>query len=297
MKKTGRYELLHGREHLILFMRSIALIFIFNSFLISTGSTSLDDEYSPEFVNILENVYGGGFLSQGGTHSLDQMFDGIELEGKNILDIGCGLGGADIYLAEKYSCIVTGIDAVEHLIEKAQATAKQSAAASRLLFTCVTCEEYDFTQGEFDIIFSKEVFLHFPHKRDVIQKIYKALKPGGIAVILDWVTPTNQLGSTISAMIELDNLSLHMAVSGEYENLLSDAGFCTIKSTSLNELYIGYTSDNLAYLESNGEKIGAELYSYAINSWGKQKQAFSCGEILATLLVAQKPLLKSQESL
>jgi hypothetical protein len=74
---------------------------------------------------------------------------------------------------------------------------------------------------------------------------------------------------------------------------MSGTLFCAIKRTVFNELYIGYTSDNLAYAESNAEKIGAELYSYAIDSWGKQKQAFSSGEILATLLVAQKPLLKS----
>lgn len=67
-------------------------------------------EYPEEYCNMLELAYGETMMSEGGTHAIDDMFNGINLNQKKCLDIGFGLAGAAMYLAEKYRAKVTGLE-------------------------------------------------------------------------------------------------------------------------------------------------------------------------------------------
>ena len=57
---------------------------------------SITDEghYGPKQLNLLKTVWGEGFLSPGGIDEIDEVMKGIDASGKNVLDIGCGCGGA-----------------------------------------------------------------------------------------------------------------------------------------------------------------------------------------------------------
>src|SRR5262245_35126004 len=45
--------------------------------------------------------------------------------GMDILDIGCGIGGASRFMAEQYGCRVTGIDITNDFIRVAEALARR----------------------------------------------------------------------------------------------------------------------------------------------------------------------------
>ena len=49
-----------------------------------------DTEYPVHFVDRLESLWGIGFLSPGGADEVKKITKGIEVSGKEILDIGCG---------------------------------------------------------------------------------------------------------------------------------------------------------------------------------------------------------------
>ena len=61
---------------------------------------SLTDEghYGPKQLNLLKVVWGEGFLSPGGTEEIDEIINNTNIAAKSLLDIGCGCGGAAIYL-------------------------------------------------------------------------------------------------------------------------------------------------------------------------------------------------------
>jgi len=59
-------------------------------------------------------------MSEGGTKAIEEMFDQISVFSKRALDIGCGLGGIALYLAEKYGMHITGMEANPWMVEEAQ---------------------------------------------------------------------------------------------------------------------------------------------------------------------------------
>lgn len=278
-------------------MKKIIIIFLFIGFQVNIHGNSLDEEYSKEFTDIIEFVYGSEFLSQGGFSSVDMMFDGEYLDGKKVLDIGSGLGGIDFYLAEKYTVNIIGTDRVLRLVEDTNARRKNYRLRGNVSFIHQKTEAdlTNFSDESFDIIFAKESLLHVDNnvKEGLLNHFFRILKPGGRLIILDWLIPTSQLGEAIKEMMAIDNLDLKMATLKQYSSFLKNAGFSELYFENKNEDYIKYTDENIQRLEDAKQEFvatfGSENFNYSLKSWGLQRSAFKRNEVEATLLKAVKP--------
>jgi SAM-dependent methyltransferase len=71
-------------------------------------------------VAMLELVWGEGFMAPGGEGNVAKMVEGLELEGRRVLDLGCGLGGLACILAGKYGAHVVATDLEPPLIDRAR---------------------------------------------------------------------------------------------------------------------------------------------------------------------------------
>jgi len=102
----------------------------------------------------------------------------------NILDLGCGNGRLLKSLLEadkKFS--YTGVDFSNELIEQAK---KQFPNFN---FQLSDIREADFKAKSFDMIFSIATFHHLENKKErqeILDKIYKWLKPGGYLFMTNW---------------------------------------------------------------------------------------------------------------
>ena len=53
-------------------------------------------EYDEGMQALLQLVWGDGYLSPGGPEEVARVLEGVELTGRRVLDIGCGLGAIDV---------------------------------------------------------------------------------------------------------------------------------------------------------------------------------------------------------
>lgn len=110
----------------------------------------------------------------GQDRRLAQIRQHVPLEGRRILDVGCGLG---MYVEKllQFSDRVCGVDVDEE---------KVAQAGLRLPgIYCAPAEELPFRDSDFDVILLNEVIEHVRDDRQAVRECYRCLAPGGAIII------------------------------------------------------------------------------------------------------------------
>ena len=72
-----------------------------------------------------------------------------------------------------------------------------------------------FQMSQLILVFSKEVFLHIPKKDELINDVYRVLKPGGFVAVSDWMRIDDKPPSTqMQEYIAAEGLDMHMCSLG-----------------------------------------------------------------------------------
>ena len=254
--------------------------------------------YTKDFIDIIEIVYGDGFLSSGSFSSVDLMFNGIDLDGEKALDIGSGLGGIDIYLAQKHNVDIAGID-IEPLVVK-RAKEKLLKISNTLIgkvkFILEEASDYlkQFENDSFDIVFSKEVVLHIPvqDKVNFFKQACRVLKKGGKLIVLDWMHKSPHYSKELINMIEIDGIPYNLVTKNEYFDILEKAGFKNTYLLDTSEKTVAICRDDCKKIIELKNQIikrfGKSFYDESLLSWTKQKNIFEQGELLTGIFYANK---------
>ncbi|MBD3883064.1 methyltransferase domain-containing protein [Phormidium tenue FACHB-886] len=103
-----------------------------------------------------------------------------------ILDVGCGIGGSSLYLAEKFNAAVTGITLSPVQADRAIARAEAAGLSDRATFQVADALQMPFADRSFDLVWSLESGEHMPDKQKFLQECYRVLKPGGTFIFVTW---------------------------------------------------------------------------------------------------------------
>ena len=101
------------------------------------------------------------------------------LEGKKILEAGCGTGSLFKFLLQE-NFDVTGIDYSEKLLDKAREKNLPVKLFQADLTDKDSLKKY---QGSFDSVVSSEVLEHIENDSKVLEVIFSILKPNGVLVL------------------------------------------------------------------------------------------------------------------
>ena len=102
---------------------------------------------------------------------------GIDLQGKVLLDAGCGAGVNTRLLQQTFAPqAMYGID----LLPEEAVLARQNAPGAHISVGDLVATE--FADAQFDAIFAFGVFHHIPHWPTALQEVRRILKPGGVLV-------------------------------------------------------------------------------------------------------------------
>ena len=148
-----------------------------------------------------ESIWGEhmhhGYYGKDGNYKLNRRQAQINLieelltyaqisEADNILDVGSGIGGSSLYLAEKFDCKVTGITLSQVQVSRAEQRAKEANLSDQAQFRLANALEMPFDDNQFDVVWSLESGEHMPDKQKFLQECYRVLKPGGKLMMATW---------------------------------------------------------------------------------------------------------------
>lgn len=111
--------------------------------------------------------------------------------GARILDVGCGYGASSLELAALRPATVTGLDIDEEVLDVARAAGEALRSrgvlpdGSSVRFAAGTAYQLPAAGGSLDVVFSRFVFQHLDDPAAAASEIFRVLRPGGLACVVD----------------------------------------------------------------------------------------------------------------
>ena len=254
-----------------------------------------ENEYDDQFVARLELIYGKGFLSPGGPEKVRALLEGFEVGGREVLDIGCGTGGADVLLVEEHGASkVVGIDVEQPLIDRATKLAQEKRLLGELEFILVEPGPLPFAERSFDMVFSKDAILQIPNKPSLFEDVYRVLRPGGVFVAGDWLKADEGELKALQEFLDASSFTSNMETSATSEKLLQSSGFVEVHIRDRTAWLRDETKrDNTRiigeYKERAIELIGSEKYDAWLRIRRGLLAALESEELRPSHLLARKP--------
>ena len=197
----------------------------------------LDNKQYSEF-SILhyEKIYGHNYISPGGEKVADQFIRTLELcPQMQVLDIGCGLGGPAFRMAGKSRVFVHAIDLSANMIRIAKERLKEEGLRKLVKLEQENCLELQ-TESNYDVVHSRDVFLHIKNKSRLFKVIHNALVSGGHLAFSDYCLGITKSSPEFENYIQMRKYSLHTVEN--YTKMLENSGFTNVYVEDRTDLFI-----------------------------------------------------------
>lgn len=258
-------------------------------------SVTRDDirkNYSKVGTDLIERLYGDHSLSLSGEQSSDRM---IELAGISascrVLDVGSGVGGPALHLAEKTGCSVTGVDIVEWNVAETNQRAAARGLADKAEFKVGDAMALPFPDGAFDTVWSQDAWCHVPDKRQVIAEAARAVKADGCVAFTDWVALA-PMEPDYLAEVQSAVASPNFGSTDAYAGWLEAEGCAIIDQTDISQRFTARYRTMIANLKAMeaelSEQFSTRVYGIMLEKNGMILQAFEDGKLGGVQMVARK---------
>lgn len=151
-----------------------------------------------------------GYYGKAGTYKIPRRQAQIELIEElldwakvthcdRLLDVGCGIGGSTLYLANKFNANACGITLSPVQASRATARITEGHFQQNIEFQVADAQAMPFSDNSFDLVWSLESGEHMPDKTKFLQECYRVLKDNGTLILATWChRPTNSLAGELT---------------------------------------------------------------------------------------------------
>ena len=157
-----------------------------------------------------------------------------------ILDVGCGIGGSSLYLAEKFGASAEGITLSPVQANRATQRAEAAGLSQRVGFQVADALAIPYPDESFDLVWSMESGEHMPNKQKFLQECYRVLKPGGKFLMATWCHRPTPPALTPDEQQHLEKIyrvyCLPYVISlPDYAQIAQETGFTAIQTADWSE--------------------------------------------------------------
>jgi ubiquinone/menaquinone biosynthesis C-methylase UbiE len=145
-----------------------------------------------------------------------------------VLDLCCGSGQTTQFLVER-SRQVTGLDASPRSIQRAQQNVPQANYVEAF------AEAMPLPDGEFDLVHTSAALHEMAPAQleQILQQVYRVLKPGGYLTLVDFHQPTNPLfvpGLSLFLLL-FETETAWTLIRSDLAETIRQAGFQVVQKT------------------------------------------------------------------
>lgn len=154
----------------------------------------------------------------------------------DVLDVGCGIGGAACHLARRTGARVRGLTPNTAQIELAQALAHSKGVQDNVAFDRGSASDLPYPDESFDVVLFFESPCHFPDRELFFREVRRVLRAGGRLAGEDWLAAQGLSAADemrdIRPICETWAIPALGTVSG-YAKAMTDAGLSVREAVDL----------------------------------------------------------------
>lgn len=214
-------------------------------------------------VGVLWEILMGEQIHVGGEVQTDIMARkaGVNKD-KSLLDVCSALGGPARYLARKFGCRVTGLDATIRMVNEATLRTEKEGLSHLVTYKLGNALDMPFKSGSFDIVWGQDAWCYVTDKERLIREAHRVLRTGGIIVFTDWIQAGNMTENEWEILNNFMAFPYMESLDG-YEQILKEAGFVITEKEDM-------TPDFAQYCRIYQDRVRNELKDAIISNYGSE---------------------------
>jgi len=176
----------------------------------------------------------------GGRLATEHFMDQLDFsEQDHVLDVGCGLGGASRYVANRYNSRVTGIDLAEEYIETGNALCAWVKLDKHISLHQGSALSMPFQDNIFDGAYMMHVGMNIDDKVQLFKEIYRVLRPGASFGIYDVMRSMDGELTYPVPWASAESTS-YLAAPDQYRYALENAGFMVFRENNRRQFAVDF---------------------------------------------------------
>lgn len=255
----------------------------------------LPDRWSPDRIKVSELIWSDGFTFPGGAEHVLKLVKPLGLtKERTILDLGSGLGGAARLIAKTFGTWVTGMEASPTLAKAGMFASEMAGLAKRAPIEWFDPRTVVLQAKKYDAVFARLVFLSLADKKRLLAEIYKALKPGGQLMFIEFVLRAKDAtGPKVQAWVSGEEQKPELWTLDEYKNALASSRFDVRVTEDITAEFRGLVLEGWKRLAQNLQPKALKAEEIAsltreIELWSRRIGALDSGDLRMVRLTGLK---------